>query len=296
VDRAGTRVGCARELDDIAVTGHALCRAVCSGEGSEVCVEGAVLLDDEHDVLDLPSRLGQALFLADGRGGTLVDAVLDVVGPGGTLLSYQDWELCVDVWDEDGHVRDEYRDHVPPFDPATARPARDHGIIAATIGTRRGVRKSGNPGACVAALGARAEAFTADHPLDFGYGADSPFARLVESAGRVLMVGAPLDTMTLLHHAEHLADLPGKRRVRIEYPLAAPTGTEWRIVEEYDTGDPVVDGAPHDYFADIVQDFLAAGNGRQGKVGEANAVLVDAAAITAFGVAWLEERFGHGRR
>ncbi|MEU5871046.1 aminoglycoside 3-N-acetyltransferase [Glycomyces sp. NPDC047369] len=227
-----------------------------------------------------------------GGPDALVDAVLDAVGPAGTLLSYQDWEPGLDIWDEDGRVRADLRDHVPPFDPATARAARYIGVLAATVGTRPGVRRSGNPGAAVAALGARAEEFTADHPLDYGYGEGSPLARLVAVGGKVLMVGAPLDSMTLLHHAEHLADLPGKRRIKVEYPLATPHGTEWRTVEEYDTGDPVVAGPPEDYFGSIVEDYLATGAGTRGTVGAADSVLVDAAGIVPFAVAWMEERYG----
>ncbi|GAA1694455.1 aminoglycoside 3-N-acetyltransferase [Glycomyces endophyticus] len=227
-----------------------------------------------------------------GGPDALVDAVLDAVGPGGTLLSYQDWEVGADVWDEEGRVFEQLRDHVPPYDPATARSARYIGLLAATVGTRPGVRRSGNPGAAVAALGARAEAFTAGHPLDYGYGEDSPFARLVAAGGKVLMVGAPLDTMTLLHHAEHLADLPRKRRINIEYPFATANGTEWRTVEEFDTGSPVVAGPPEDYFARIVEDYLATGAGRRGAVGHADGVLVDAAGVVPFAVAWMEERYG----
>lgn len=234
------------------------------------------------------SRVGKVV----GGPDALVDAVLDVIGPDGTLLSYQDWELSVDVWDDDGRVLDALRDHVPPFDPATARPSRDHGIVAATIGTRPGVRRSGNPGASVAAIGGRAEEFVADHPLDFGYGKGSPLARLVEADGKVVMVGAPLDTMTLLHHAEHLADLPNKRRIQIEYPLATPTGVVWRVVEEFDTSDPVVDGPPEDYFRLIVEDYLATGAGSRGQIGRATSVLVDAPEMTTFAVKWLEERYG----
>jgi aminoglycoside 3-N-acetyltransferase len=234
------------------------------------------------------SRVGTVL----GGPDALVDAVLDVIGPEGTVLSYQDWELGVDVWDEDGRVAAAFRDHVQPFDPATARPARDHGVLAAVIGTRPGVRRSGNPGASVAAVGARAEEFTADHPLDYGYGEGSPFARLVAAGGRVLMVGAPLDTMTLLHHAEHLAVLPRKRRIEVEYPLATPEGTIWRVVEEFDTSEPVVPGPPEDYFRLIVEDFLATGAGHRGLIGEADSVLVDAPAMVDFAVAWLESRYG----
>lgn len=228
-----------------------------------------------------------------GGPDALVDAILDVIGPAGTLLSYQDWELGLDIWSADGTVPDELRPDVPPFDPATARAAREHGILASTIGTRRGVARSGNPGACVAALGARAEDFTRDHRLDDGYGDGSPLARLVEAGGRVLMVGAPLDTMTLLHHAEASADLPGKRRIRREYPLRGPDGdVVWKWSEEFDTSDPVVDGLDDDYFATLVEDYLATGAGTRGVVGEAPSVLVDASPITAFAIAWLEKFAG----
>ncbi|WP_043644190.1 aminoglycoside 3-N-acetyltransferase [Nocardioides alkalitolerans] len=236
-------------------------------------------------------RVGTVL----GGPDALVDALLDAVGPRGSVVSYQDWELGLDVWDDTGAVRSELRPHVPPYDPTTARPARDHGVLAATIGTRPGVRRSGNPGASVAALGARAEELTHDHPLDHGYGEGSPLARLVALGGRVLMVGAPLDTMTLLHHAEALADLPDKRRVRVEYPLAAADGgVAWRWAEELDTSRPVVAGLADDYFADVVAAFLDASTGtqdaRRGRVGAADSVLVDAAAITSYAVTWLEER------
>ncbi len=140
----------------------------------------------------------------------------------------------------------------------------------------------------------KVEWFTADHPLDYGYGEGSPLAKLVAAGGKVLMLGAPLDTLTLLHHAEHLADIPGKRIKRVEVPLATPAGRQWRMIEEFDTGDPIVDGLAEDYFAEIVTQFLASGQGRKGLIGSASSVLVGAAAITAFGVSWLETRFGSG--
>jgi aminoglycoside 3-N-acetyltransferase len=144
-------------------------------------------------------------------------------------------------------------------------------------------------------LGARAEWFTADHPLDYGYGPGSPLAKLVEVGGKVVMIGAPLDTMTLLHHAEHLADLPGKRVIRYEVPFATADGVEWRMVEEFDTSDPVVDAFADDYFATIVEDFLACGQGVRGRVGAAESVLVDAQAMCAFAVAWMEQHCPSGQ-
>ena len=47
-----------------------------------------------------------------------------------------------------------------------------------------------------------------------------------------------------------------------------------------------------DYFADIVTDFLATGQGREGPIGAAPSVLVGAAPMVDFAVAWLERRLG----
>jgi aminoglycoside 3-N-acetyltransferase len=107
-----------------------------------------------------------------------------------------------------------------------------------------------------------------------------------------MLLGAPLDTMTLLHHAEHLADIPGKRVLRYEAPILMDGSTVWRWFEEFDTGMPVVDGLSDDYFKDVVEDFLSTGQGRRGLVGLAPSVLVDAGPIVRFAVQWLEQRFG----
>jgi len=232
-------------------------------------------------------RVGAVLGGADG----VIAALGSVVGPQGSILAYTSWdEQYEDALDDEGRLPDDVKPHIPAFDSAASRANRDHGVLAEAIRSTPSARRSGNPGASVAALGARAEWFTADHPMDYGYGAGSPFARLVTAQGQVLMLGAPRDTMSLLHHAEHLAEIPAKHLKRLEVPLAGPDGVIWRLIEEYDTSDPVVEGLHDDYFADIVSDFLNSGRGRQGRVGDAPAVLVPAAAITAFAVAWLEAR------
>ena len=237
------------------------------------------------------SKVGRLLNGPDA----VIGALLDAVSPGGTVLAYTDWDARYDeLIDADGRVPDRWREHVPPFVPEASRSARDNGVLPEFLRTTPGARRSGNPGASVAALGARAEWFTADHPLDYGYGPRSPLAKLVEVGGKVVMIGAPLDTMTLLHHAEHLADLPGKRVIRYEVPLATADGVEWRTVEEFDTSEPVVDGFADDYFATIVEDFLASGQGVRGRVGAAESVLVDAQAMCAFAVAWMEKHCPSG--
>jgi len=233
------------------------------------------------------SRVGRMLNGPDA----LIGALLDATSPGGTALAYTDWDARYDeLLDPDGRVPAVWRPHVPAFDAATSRAARDNGVLPEFLRTWPGARRSASPGASVAALGARADWITADHPLDYGYGKCSPLAKLVSAGGKVLLVGAPLDTMTLLHHAEHLAQIPGKRVIRYEVPFVTSGGAEWRMVEEFDTAAPVVDGLDDDYFGTIVNAFLASGQGIEGMIGDAPSVLVEAAPITAFAVDWLERR------
>ena len=223
---------------------------------------------------------------------TLIAALRRLLGPDGTLMGYADWQGAPEAaCDEEGHILPEWRDHVLPFDPAASRAIRDNGAFPEFLRTTPGALRSTSPGPSMVALGARAGWLIDPHPLDYGYGPGTPLARLVEARGKVAMIGAPWETMTLLHHAEHLADIPGKRVVRWNVPFLEHGKTVWRTVEEYDTGNPVVDGLDDDYFDAVVRDFVAAGGGRQGRIGAADALLVEAAEITRFAVDWLESRF-----
>ncbi|MEQ1900398.1 MAG: aminoglycoside 3-N-acetyltransferase [Devosia sp.] len=226
-------------------------------------------------------RVGPVLGGAD----MVIAALRDAVGPKGTVLAYTDWESA-DAWLLDASERAQR----PPFDPLASRSARDNGAFPELLRNTPGALRSASLGASCAALGARAAWFVADHALDYGYGASSPFAKLVEAGGKVLMLGAPLDTMTLLHHAEHLADLPGKRVIRFEEPVLVDGRTEWRWIEEFDTCNPVCEGFDDGYFGMILEDFLATGKGRRSLVGAAPSILVEAMQIVPFAVGWMEAR------
>ena len=218
-----------------------------------------------------------------GGADSILDALRDVVGPDGTILGYTDWQLEDEVRDDPAA-----RDHIPAFDPLRSRAIRDNGFWPELLRTTPGALRSGNPGASMAAIGGGAAWFTADHALDYGYGPQSPLGKLVAARGKVLMLGAPLDTMTLLHHAEHVADFPNKRIRRYESPILVDGEKVWRRFEEFDTSDPP-EGQPDDYFATIVEAFLATGAGTRGTVGQARSVLVPAAGVVAFAVRWMEE-------
>ncbi|GGV92339.1 hypothetical protein GCM10015535_53220 [Streptomyces gelaticus] len=60
-------------------------------------------------------------------------------------------------------------------------------------------------------LSAAAAALTDDHPWGDPHGPGSLLARLVALDGRVLMLGAPLETLALLHHFCIRKARPGSR-------------------------------------------------------------------------------------
>jgi aminoglycoside N3'-acetyltransferase len=134
---------------------------------------------------------------------------------------------------------------------------------------------------------------TKDHPLHYPYGPGSPFAKLCEANGRALLLGAPLNTLTILHHAETLARIPNKRLVHYKMPVLREGKRVWVEIEDIDTGRGIVEGrSAEEYFITIAQGYLASGRGRSGKVGAAPSYLFAAADLVEFAVEWLERNFG----
>ena len=128
-----------------------------------------------------------------GEGGadTVIDALLEAVGPRGTLVM----PTLSCSWA--GR---------PPFDPATT-PARI-GTIPNVFGLRPGVRRSPHPTHAVAAVGPHADDITRRHSADEPVFAETgAFGRLYALDARILML-APLATNTCLHMGEERAGIP----------------------------------------------------------------------------------------
>ena len=100
-----------------------------------------------------------------------------------------------------------------------------------------------------------------------------------------------MDTVTLLHYAEHKAQIPDKPVYRYRRLMPGAEGPEWIEFEEFDPGDPVNDALPTNCFEMIVNDYLAGGQGRVGGVGAATATLLEGHELVAFGIEWLERFF-----
>jgi len=237
-----------------------------------------------------------ALGWVIGGSGTVVSALLEALGPEGTLMAYASWQEHVyhaGEWPPEH--RDAYLAEPPVFDPATAEAARDHGRIPERVRTWPGAERSVHPEASMVAIGRLARELTADHPQDDGYGPDSPLGRLVAAGGDVLMLGAPLETLSILHHAEAIATAPDKRTVTFEIPVLTPAGVEHRTYVDIDTSRGAYPyerlGLGDDEFAVIARAALEAGIGVTGTVGAATCHLFPAPELVAFGVGWIDERF-----
>ncbi len=204
-----------------------------------------------------------------GRAEDVVHALLDAVGSEGALMAYVDYEPTADA---------------PSFDIDSSPAAADHGVLAEVIRRWPGAVRSANPGASVVAIGGCAAWLCADHPLDYGYGPGSPLAKLVERNGKVLLLGSHFDHVTLLHHAEHIARLPGKRIVR--FAVRGRTGD--LLFEEFDTSSPVVERMPEGYFEEVVRAFVVTGRARVGRVGHATSHVMEASALVSFAVEKME--------
>lgn len=222
----------------------------------------------------------------------VIAALLQVIGDNGTVLCYINWlENYEDSTDAAGRVPEALKPLIAPFDVSRSRASPDHGIFAECFRTRANVLRSANPGASVAAVGAKSTYFTENHSLLYGYGEDSPFGRLVAENGKVLMLGAPADTMSLLHHAESIAPLKDKRLRFKKLPLYQAGGhVRWVMCEEFDTVDSVCDCFPDGYFAAVVVDFCREmTDARHGKVGSADSLLVSARPMCGFAVRWMTD-------
>ncbi len=221
----------------------------------------------------------------------VLEALLEVLTGAGTLMMLAGWEddpYHLPEWPEE--KQQAYLAECPAFDPARSRADwRTMSILAEYLRTWPGSCRSRHPFSYVA-VGRHAAWLTRDHPLPYGNGPGSPLAKLCALDGLVLQLGAPLHTLTLLHHAEHLANVPDKWIARYRMPMRVDGERVWMDFEEYDTSLGIVDW-PDDYFETIVQAYLDAGHARTGLVGAAESRLFHAPHLRDFGIAWMEEHF-----
>jgi aminoglycoside N3'-acetyltransferase len=115
--------------------------------------------------------------------------------------------------------------------------------VADTFWRLPGVLRSDSPHA-FAAIGPRAAAITAPHPVEIPHGPDSPPGRVHALDGQVLLLGVGHDADTTIHLAELLAGVRYRRRahstilrdgrpVRVEYGENDSCCARFALVDEW---------------------------------------------------------------
>lgn len=242
-----------------------------------------------RDLLMVHASL-RAVGPVDGGADGVIDALEAAAGPGGTLLMYvgarDDWGWVNERPETDRPVL--LRD-AEPFERLATPADPDNGVLAEVFRTRPRTEVSDHPEGRFGASGPLADRLVEDVPWDDYYGPGSPLERFVQAGGRVLRLGADLDTVTLLHYAEYVAAVPGKRRVRRHRLVAGSDGPQLRVVNTLDDEHGIVDYPGEDYFAVILRAYLATGRASVGTVGGATSELIEAADIVEFAAAWMAE-------
>lgn len=213
------------------------------------------------DVVIVHSSLS-ALGYVDGGADAVIDALKTVLTEEGTLLFPS---LSFNT----------VNDANPHFDVRTT-PACI-GLIPETFRKRPDVVRSLHPTHSVSAWGKHAKALTCDHQLDnTPVGPHSPYRKLPDYNGKILMLGCSVRSMTFMHGVEEYADVP--------YVLTPDKFTY--TVTDYDGNTFTTDNYRHNFRPqgltqryDRVLDIMSPADYTVGKVLEGTAYLFSSIAM-----------------
>jgi aminoglycoside 3-N-acetyltransferase len=241
------------------------------------------------DVLMVHASL-RAIGPVTGGADAVLDALDEAVGEDGTLLmvlgARDDWD-----WVND-HAESERAGLLagaPSFDADETPSDPDVGVLAEVFRQRPGTVVNDHPDGRFGARGHGAIGLLEATPWHDYYGPRSPLDRLCQEGGKVLRLGADLDTVTLLHLAEYYAFVDNKRTVRRHHVVAAEGERAVVHVDGLDDSKGIVDWVGEDYFAVLLRAYLASDRTATGLVGGAQSELIDATDLLEFATKWMTE-------
>ena len=220
-----------------------------------------------NEVLMLHSALSKLGFVKDGTE-TVINAVIRVVGEQGTVM--------MPSFPAVGFNYD-YLKTNPVFDVRNS-PSK-MGAITEAFRKRSGVERSLHPTDPVCALGKQALYLTKDHVNQLTpYNENSPFYRLCELKGKIVLMGVDLDSLTNLHTLEDAVD-------NFEYPVYHPMVFTTKLVDADGTALEMKTKVHNPLYSKkrrcnaLLPHFEEAGFLKQFKVGLANCIIIEAYAM-----------------
>lgn len=242
------------------------------------------------DILLVHSSM-KAIGWVPGGSLAVVHALLDAVGPAGTLVVPTQTSENSDPagWSRPPvpkHWWPVIRAESPGFDPARS-PSHGMGAVAEQVRTWPGARRSAHPQTSFAALGPHAAEIVAVHDRDSQCGERSPLATLERIGAKVLLMGAGFESCTAFHLAEYRT--PGSPVItHAAAVLAADGAREWVTFDDLELDE--------DDFGLIGAQLIAEHAVSSGKVGAAESHLFDLAAGVETARVWMAEHRRPGAR
>jgi aminoglycoside 3-N-acetyltransferase len=186
---------------------------------------------------------------------------------------------------------------LPAFDARTARAARDNGTLVEFFRTWPDSVVNDHVARFVC-WGHHAQRLVAPpQPWNYAFGRGSALDRFAHLDGKILLLGADHDTVTFLHYAEHIVDIPGKRIARYRVPVEENGVRVWREMEEFDTADAGAHASwPPRFFAQLTDEYLAITGNTGGRVGDAPSVLFAARGLLAHALPRMQAQSADTRR
>ena len=243
--------------------------------GRDLCKLGV----EAGDILLVHSSMSTLGFI-NGGAETVVQALLDTLGPAGTLVvpthsgdnsDPSEWAnppVPKEWWDE-------IRKTMPLYNQQTTR-TRGMGVIPETVRTWPFAVRSAHPQTSFAAVGPRAEALMEEHALDCRLGENSPLAKLENHEAKILLLGVGFGCCTAFHLAEYRVQSP---IVDNSFSVRTPEGPQWMTVRDVSPNEELFDelGAAFEKEHEI----------NRGKVGAADAWLFSLGEAVKFAEKWL---------
>lgn len=224
----------------------------------------------------------KAIGDVQGGAGSVVRALLDVVGPQGLVAmpgfssdAYLPADL--DYAASTANQIAEIEKKVTGFDAAGSS-AQEMGIIAETFRCWSGTERSRHPTTSVCINGAQAEYYTRDHSLEWATGGDSPFGHLMKRPNmKILLIGVGWNCCSALHTAEFFAR---PQRTKIRRFKTGPGDSPWQ--ETPDVADDM-----NRLFPDVGIAFEGTGRVTHGKLGSSDCRLCEFSELVDYASTWI---------
>jgi aminoglycoside 3-N-acetyltransferase len=232
------------------------------------CISKEQMVHDLHiaginpgDIILLHSALSSIGF-AEGGAEAVADALLEAVGPEGTVASIT-------------------MNGIGVFDAATS--PSNVGIISETLRKRPDAVRSLRPVHSVTAIGKRAVEFIKDHDkAKTNCGEGTPYCKIRDMGGKIVLLGVDQNRNTTLHALEDIINAPYLEEVT----LPAPT-----YIEDYQNKTMHITQFPpgHRDFLSFTKVLRENDAMTEGKVGNAVVKVIDAKKMFKLGLDILNE-------